>query len=86
MIRYIKHLLRKVNVGDKVALGNRVAVVGGGNSAVDAARVALRLGSRDVTIVYRRSRADMPANQLEVEEALYEGVKMQFLAAPTSCS
>ena len=76
-------LLKKVNLGKKIALGPRVAVVGGGNSAVDTARTALRLGSKDVTIVYRRSRADMPANQLEVEEALHEGVKMQFLTVPT---
>ena len=76
-------LLKKVSLGEKVALGPRVAVVGGGNSAVDAARTALRLGSKDVTIVYRRSRADMPANQLEVEEALCEGVKIQFLTIPT---
>jgi NADPH-dependent glutamate synthase beta subunit-like oxidoreductase len=72
-------LLKKVNQGEKLALGARVAVIGGGNSAVDAARTALRLGSKDVTIVYRRNRADMPANQSEVEQALYEGVKMQFL-------
>ncbi len=75
-------LLESVNSGRRVALGGRVAVIGGGNSAVDAARTALRLGSQDVIIVYRRRREDMPANPLEVEEALYEGVKMQFLAAP----
>jgi len=57
--------------------------VGGGNSAVDAARVALRLGAREVSLLYRRSRAEMPANEAEVEEALAEGVKMEFLAAPT---
>jgi len=76
-------LLRQVREGKKVSLGDRVVVVGGGNSAIDAARVALRLGSRQVTLVYRRRRADMPASQLEVEQALYEGVRMQFLASPS---
>ena len=75
-------LLRRVNLGERVDLGERVAVVGGGNSAVDAARVALRLGAREVTLIYRRSRAEMPASPLEVEEALCEGVRMQFLAQP----
>ncbi len=62
--------------------GDRVAVIGGGNVAVDAARTALRLGSRDVTILYRRTRAEMPAYEEEIEEALEEGIKIEFLAAP----
>lgn len=75
--------LRVVKLGKGVRLQGRVAVIGGGNAAVDAARTALRLGARDVTIVYRRSRAEMPASDEEVEAALHEGVNIQFLAAPT---
>jgi len=74
--------LRKVAAGEAVKLGKRVAVVGGGNAAVDAARTALRLGAEDVTIVYRRSRAEMPALYTEVEEGLHEGVKLHLLASP----
>lgn len=61
----------------------RVVVIGGGNTAVDAARSALRLGAESVTIVYRRSRAEMPVNPWEIEAAVEEGVKSEFLAAPT---
>ncbi|MEE9528604.1 MAG: NADH-ubiquinone oxidoreductase-F iron-sulfur binding region domain-containing protein, partial [Dehalococcoidia bacterium] len=75
--------LRSVNLGEKPELGNRVAVIGGGNAAIDASRVALRLGAKEVTIVYRRSRREMPASPEEVEEALHEGVKIEFLAAPS---
>jgi len=74
--------LKEVNLGAKVSLGKRVAVVGGGNAAVDAARVAQRLGAKEVTIVYRRSRAEMPAVATEVDEAEREGVNIHFLAAP----
>lgn len=74
--------LEKVNSGEAVELGRRVLVVGGGNAAVDSARSALRLGAREVTIVYRRSRPEMPAAEDEVEAALYEGVKIRFLAVP----
>jgi len=76
-------LLKDVNQGKKVELGDRILVVGGGNSAVDAARVSLRLGAKEVFIVYRRSREEMPANPAEVEEAMKEGVQIEFLAAPT---
>ena len=61
--------LRKVNSGEKVDVGEKVIVVGGGNSAIDAARSALRMGAKDVTIVYRRSRVEMPAYVEEVEAA-----------------
>jgi len=74
--------LRDANFGKDVKLGGRVVVVGGGNAAIDSARTALRLGVKDVTILYRRTRAEMPANPEEVEEALNEGVKIEFLAAP----
>jgi heterodisulfide reductase subunit A len=74
--------LKEVNSGVKVSLGKRVAVVGGGNAAVDAARAAKRLGAKEVTIVYRRSREEMPAVATEVDEAEREGVNIHFLAAP----
>jgi len=74
--------LRRLGLGEEVALGRRVAVIGGGNAAVDAARSALRLGS-EVTVVYRRSRAEMPAIPAEVEAAMEEGVQFHFLATPT---
>jgi NADH-quinone oxidoreductase subunit F len=77
--------LKAVNVdGKKDIAGKRVVVVGGGNSAVDAARVALRLpGTEQVTIVYRRTRAEMPAFKEEVDAALEEGIDIRFLANPT---
>lgn len=74
--------LKEVNVGNPVKLGKRVAIIGGGNSAIDASRTARRLGCDEVTIVYRRSREEMPANELEIQEAEHEGVKIQYLAAP----
>ncbi|MGQ9675718.1 MAG: FAD-dependent oxidoreductase [Chloroflexota bacterium] len=75
--------LRQVSLGQRKEIGARVAVIGGGNTAMDAARTALRLGARDVSVIYRRSRAEMPAWDKEVREAEAEGVKMVFLAAPT---
>jgi 2-oxoacid:acceptor oxidoreductase gamma subunit (pyruvate/2-ketoisovalerate family) len=75
--------LERVNRGERVPLGGRAVVVGGGNTAVDAARVARRLGAA-VTLLYRRSRAEMPAIASEVEAALEEGVTMKFRAAPTA--
>ena len=74
--------LRQVSLGEKINLGEKVAIIGGGNVAIDAARTALRLGSKDVTIIYRRTRVEMPANPEEIEGALEEGVKIIFLAAP----
>ena len=74
--------LKQVNSGAKVSLGDRVAVIGGGNAAIDAARVALRLGAKEVAIVYRRSRGEMPAAAGEVDEGEQEGVKLHFLTAP----
>lgn len=75
--------LREINLGLKPSLGERLAVVGGGNVAIDAARTALRLGVREVHILYRRSREEMPADPAEVEQALEEGVHIQFLLTPT---
>ncbi len=74
--------LRSVNLGEQVRVGKRTAVIGGGNVAMDAARAALRLGSDEVTIVYRRSRAEMPALDEEVHLAEEEGVRFHLLAAP----
>jgi formate dehydrogenase beta subunit len=76
--------LREVNLGLKPSLGSRVAVVGGGNVAIDAARTALRLGVRKVSILYRRGRAEMPADSKEIEQAREEGIGIQFLVAPIS--
>ena len=73
--------LRHVNLGKKSDVGTKVAVIGGGNAALDAARTALRLGAKEVTILYRRSRADMPAYSDNVEQALREGVKIEFQTA-----
>lgn len=74
--------LRDINLGKKIEMGKKVAVVGGGNVAVDAARSALRLGAKKVEIYYRRSRNEMPAIPEEVEEAIRDGVKIRFLVSP----
>ena len=74
--------LRRVNTGEKVDLGKRIAVIGGGNVAMDAARVALQQGANEVTILYRRSREEMPANPWEIQEAEKCDVKLEFLVAP----
>jgi homotetrameric NADPH-dependent glutamate synthase len=73
--------LRKVNSGEKVNVGKKVAVIGGGNAAMDAARVARRLGA-EVKIIYRRSRSEMPASDEEVRAAEEEGIDIMFLATP----
>ena len=77
-------MLERANKGEQLKLGDKVIVVGGGNTAIDCARSSLRLGSEDVTIVYRRSRAEMPAHPEEIHEAEEEGVKFLFLTAPVS--
>jgi 2-oxoacid:acceptor oxidoreductase delta subunit (pyruvate/2-ketoisovalerate family) len=74
--------LRRVNLGEKVQLGLRVAVIGGGNTAMDASRSAVRLGASKVTILYRRSRQEMPAVAEEIEETEEEGVQIEYLTAP----
>jgi NADH-quinone oxidoreductase subunit F len=75
--------LRRVNLGEKIDVGEKVAVVGGGNVAFDAARTALRSGAKEVVIVYRRTRDEMPANDEEIEEAEHEKIKLLYLIAPT---
>lgn len=75
--------LRRFNLGEKVKVENRVGVIGGGNVAIDSARAALRLGAKRVTIFYRRTKSEMPAQLEEVEQALEEGVEIIFLVAPS---
>jgi NADH-quinone oxidoreductase subunit F len=75
--------LREVNLGKEVKVGEKVLVVGGGNVAIDASRTARRLKAKEVTIVYRRTRAEMPASKEEIDEALEEGVEIVYLATPT---
>ena len=74
--------LQPINLGDRLDIGEKMAIIGGGNSAIDAARVAVRKGAREVHIIYRRERVDMPAEEEEVIAAEEEGVKFHFLAAP----
>ncbi|MGD8513585.1 MAG: FAD-dependent oxidoreductase, partial [Deltaproteobacteria bacterium] len=74
--------LRAVNQGENPKVGKRVAVIGGGNTAIDSARSALRLGAEAVHIVYRRSREEMPAAQEEIEEAIREGSQIAYLTSP----
>jgi heterodisulfide reductase subunit A-like polyferredoxin len=75
--------LRKVALKEPVKVGEKVVVVGGGNAAIDAARTAFRLGSCEVTIAYRRTRNEMPAQEEEIEEAEHEGIHIEYLTAPT---
>jgi NADH-quinone oxidoreductase subunit F len=74
--------LRQYNLRGSVPVGKEVVVVGGGNAAIDAARTAIRLGAKNVTIVYRRTREEMPAYAEEIEEAKAEGVRLKLLTAP----
>jgi len=74
--------LRAVNLEQRIQVGKTVAVIGGGNTAIDAARVAYRLGAKEVNILYRRSRSEMPASESEIEEAEHEGIKIHLLVAP----
>jgi NADH-quinone oxidoreductase subunit F len=74
--------LREYNIRGSVPVGRKVVVVGGGNAAIDAARTAIRLGADSVTVLYRRTREEMPAYAEEIEEALQEGVTIEALTAP----
>lgn len=74
--------LKQVSQGQRPYLGKKVVIFGGGHTAIDAARTSIRLGSEDVTVVYRRTLKEMPAGRAEVEEAEHEGVKFEFLTAP----
>ncbi len=75
--------LREINLGRPLEVGKKVAVIGGGNSAIDSARVSLRKGAEEVHIFYRREEQDMPAIAEEIEAAKEEGVKLHLLTAPT---
>jgi NADH-quinone oxidoreductase subunit F len=75
--------LRETSLGKKIKVGQKVAVVGGGNSAIDAARVALREGAKEVHILYRREKRDMPALAEEIASAEEEGIHIHCLTAPT---
>jgi heterodisulfide reductase subunit A len=74
--------LRTVSLGGEVELGKEVVVIGGGNTAIDASRCAIRLGAEKVTIAYRRSRDEMPANAWEIEDAEREGIHFELLTQP----
>ncbi|MEJ5349287.1 MAG: NAD(P)-binding protein [Desulfosoma sp.] len=74
--------LRQVALGERHAPGKKVAVIGGGNVAIDAARTCIRLGCESVTLLYRRTRSEMPAHEVEVRQAEEEGVQFQFLTIP----
>jgi heterodisulfide reductase subunit A-like polyferredoxin len=74
--------LREVNLTGKTAVGKKVGIVGGGNVAIDVARSAVRLGAGQVTIIYRRTRAEMPAWEEEIQAAEAEGARVTYLAAP----
>ena len=71
--------LKAINLGEEVEIGRRVAIIGGGNTAIDVARALIRLGKAPI-ILYRRSREEMPAFEEEVVEALEEGVEFRFLS------
>jgi formate dehydrogenase (NADP+) beta subunit len=75
--------LRNLNLGKEVPLGERLVVVGGGNVAIDCVRSAKRLGFKDVRLLYRRSRAEMPADEVEIREAEEEGIVFHYLTLPT---
>jgi len=85
-VRDCVSMLCDVSLGKEVKLGERVAIIGGGNGAMDASRTALRLGAKNVTVFYRRSRDEMPASDEEIEAALEEGVKIEYLTAPIKIS
>ena len=75
--------LSRASKGEELDLGKRAAVIGGGNTAVDCARTLLRLGLEKVYMIYRRTRAEMPANEVEIVASEEEGIEFVFLAAPT---
>jgi NADH-quinone oxidoreductase subunit F len=80
---YGLRFLRDVKLAKPVKVGRHVAVIGGGNVALDSARSAIRLGAEEVTIFYRRSREEMPVTEVEYDETLAEGIRVNFLVSPT---
>lgn len=75
--------LEQITKGIDVKLGKTVVVIGGGNTAIDCARSALRMGANSVKLIYRRTQEEMPAERFEIDEAIHEGVEMHFLMAPS---
>ncbi len=75
-------LLARIAAGERPSLGDKVAVIGGGNTAMDVCRSAVRLGAAKVNVLYRRTEKEMPADALEIEEAKEEGVEFEFLVSP----
>jgi NADPH-dependent glutamate synthase beta subunit-like oxidoreductase len=82
LTRFASHQQDGKPVGD-FPIGKKCVVIGGGNTAIDCVRTLIRLGAEEVSILYRRTRKEMPANMVEIEAAEHEGVKFNFLAAPT---
>lgn len=80
---YGLQFLRDSKIGRPIKVGKKVAVIGGGNVALDTARSALRMGAEEVNLYYRRSRNEMPVTEVEYDEAVAEGIKMHFLTSPT---
>ena len=80
---YGLQFLRDSKIGRPITVGKNVAVIGGGNVALDTARSALRLGAEEVNLYYRRSRNEMPVTEVEYDEAVAEGIGMHFLTSPT---
>ncbi len=78
-IKFLEEVAKKT----KINIGDQVVVIGGGNTAMDCARTALRMGAKSVKLIYRRSKEEIPAASYEVEEALREGVEMFFLTTPS---
>lgn len=74
--------LKQVNIGHEVTVGDHVVVIGGGNTAITAARVARRLGAAHVTMLYRRTRAEMPTLDREIDDAIIEGIDIRYLVTP----
>jgi len=74
--------MQRVNLGEKPEIGERVAVVGGGNTAMDTGRSSLRLGAKEVSILYRRTREEMPVDPRELEQVEEEGIKIHYLTSP----
>jgi len=82
-LHYGLRFLRDAKLGRQIRVGRRVAVIGGGNVALDGARTALRLGADEVSIYYRRSREEMPVTEVEYEQTIAEGIQVNFLVSPT---
>jgi NADH-quinone oxidoreductase subunit F len=80
---YGLRFLRDARLNRPLSVGRRVAIIGGGNVALDTARTALRLGADEVNIYYRRSREEMPVTEVEYNQAIAEGIQVNFLVSPT---